>query len=1016
MYEIKSTDFESLPAKVRDQFLQDLEGVEETRKRLNIPIASSLPAFPSVHLVLTEASMGQVGSRNGVLRAPQFLRLLPQHQHFVSPAESTETPRQQGKKTSGKAFLAATGVKLAIVCVPRQASDSVNSPFTTWHEACALGEDAIVESMFRQHGFDVNATDERGETPLLKACRAGAYRVAMFLLRNGATATTEDGQEDSPLHWLLSFEDSQIPVIAKALVKAGAQMDCQSTAKSWEWDSDEIETFPSGTPLHRAVGRNRHAAVAWLLNLGASPSLMSKYEPYHTPLSLACSLGFSGPLAGEPSSRTSSILSFLLDHLPNYKPNQVYGLSQRRLPSYLLLTSKPQLERLHGTHRVADALSRTLDTLIDRGERLSDPEHGYSLLHVAVKAGRDDVVSLLLQKYQKLDANLTFKEGDMFWQPPLYYAIRDGRKSCFDLLLRSGADPFQRFQTDYLGVGPRLSMETAVLVHDEAAEAFDRKRLRGPRSTYLHACVGNGSGPYFVSKLLAQGLRVNAYDSNWESPLFLAILTCDFESADLLIRHGAATEVLSDDRTMLGHMAEDGFMASYAAYDYILKAQARCGPRGSAGFMAIYKEYRTWLHVLVQFWGSLRNHSWGEALLDLFVGHLPTTDLLDVQCDSTADTALSIAVRDIKPFAVRRLLDWGADPNVPNYNDGYPLDMVLTLVHRRVKAHGLTLQMMKSKDAQSPKIRQAMDEITKLEEIFSLLKDHGAKQGRETPPRDEKERFRMPDFEEHKLRERHRSLRIDLQSVNDDVNTRDGAIDEICKDISSEFVASFKGKTIPAAQGIEIFKKVFASHLFQAPETAHSSRRLFRVQQYLGSLVSQLGCSLHLEFDYKHYGWRFELEELPAGFAGTGIYVLSPPTSGSSGVPLVPIRPEHKFGLATRRADLSKLDQDKPSGAAPMDDIPISEWKPQQLQKPTQAFNKREKSTDPSASTSARAKMGAFELIRFEELLPRKGSRVIVGPDDELASLFFKDNPLPLGYRVMIIALSSGSHFSMTVG
>jgi hypothetical protein len=188
------------------------------------------------------------------------------------------------------------------------------------------------------------------------------------------------------------------------------------------------------------------------------------------------------------------------------------------------------------------------------------------------------------------------------------------------------------------------------------------------------------------------------------------------------------------------------------------------------------------------------------------------------------------------------------------------------------------------------------------------------------------------------------------------------------------------------------------------------------VQQYLGTLASQLGCSLHLEFDYKQCGWRFELEELPAGFAGTGIYVLSPPKHGSSGVALVPLRPEHKFGPATRRADLSRLDGDKPSGAAPMDGISISQWKPQQLQKPTQTFKKRETSTDPSASTNVRAKMGAFELIRFEELLPQKGSRVIVGPDDELASLFFKDNPLPLGYWVMIITLPSGSYFSMTVG
>jgi len=61
--------------------------------------------------------------------------------------------------------------------------------------------------------------------------------------------------------------------------------------------------------------------------------------------------------------------------------------------------------------------------------------------------------------------------------------------------------------------------------------------------------------------------------------------------------------------------------------------------------------------------------------------------------------------------------------------------------------------------------------------------------------------------------------------------------------------------------------------------------------------------------------------------------------------------------------------------------------------------------------------MTARELIRFNHLLPPKGWAVIVGPEDELGQLFFKDKaPLPPGYRVAIRCLSSGSHFSMTVG
>jgi hypothetical protein len=143
--------------------------------------------------------------------------------------------------------------------------------------------------------------------------------------------------------------------------------------------------------------------------------------------------------------------------------------------------------------------------------------------------------------------------------------------------------------------------------------------------------------------------------------LFLAIAACDFELADCFIQEGALTQVLCDGRTMLGHLAEDGFLAPYAAFDYLLKAQMRHGPKGSVGFMAVYNEYRTWLHVLMDFWDTFRHPDWAETLLDLFARRLPDTRLLDIQIDLFADTALHMAVKSFNILGVRRLLHWGAD-------------------------------------------------------------------------------------------------------------------------------------------------------------------------------------------------------------------------------------------------------------------------------------------------------------------------------------------------------------------
>src|SRR2546421_11945908 len=54
-------------------------------------------------------------------------------------------------------------------------------------EAASQALLAIKRYSWHSEGIDMNAPDENGETLLLKACRAGSYEVAQFLMGVGAT-------------------------------------------------------------------------------------------------------------------------------------------------------------------------------------------------------------------------------------------------------------------------------------------------------------------------------------------------------------------------------------------------------------------------------------------------------------------------------------------------------------------------------------------------------------------------------------------------------------------------------------------------------------------------------------------------------------------------------------------------------------------------------------------------------------------------------------------------------------
>lgn len=98
------------------------------------------------------------------------------------------------------------------------------------HVAASCGQTEAIEALLdRFDPLDVNQLNDQGETPLLCACRAGQAGTVLWLVSHGALASVAAGNGESPLHWLISFNDDEVESVGPALIKAGADATARTT-------------------------------------------------------------------------------------------------------------------------------------------------------------------------------------------------------------------------------------------------------------------------------------------------------------------------------------------------------------------------------------------------------------------------------------------------------------------------------------------------------------------------------------------------------------------------------------------------------------------------------------------------------------------------------------------------------------------------------------------------------------------------------------------------------------------
>lgn len=278
------------------------------------------------------------------------------------------------------------------------------------------------------------------------------------------------------------------------------------------------------TPLHYAIIECDAEKVRKFLKQGANPNKADR-ESGKTPLHMAA------------ERKEAAAIMQLLAAMPDIDP--AVRDSQGELPIHgAVRTGNPESVRL-----LLPALRSKVEQL-DRRQRI--------LMHLAAKAGRSDVVRLLLDSGMLSDVNHVDTHG----YTPLSIAARRGDTEMLGMLLPHCQFPYFNGNGNAglsaaRGAGRPFLAPLYLAARNGQADAV-RMLLQEQRiavnavspdgSSALHAAIENGHLPVVQALLAAPGIAVNnAWRLGDPRPLDLAIRHNRQDIAALLRRHGAET-------------------------------------------------------------------------------------------------------------------------------------------------------------------------------------------------------------------------------------------------------------------------------------------------------------------------------------------------------------------------------------------------------------------------------------------------------------------------------------------
>ena len=405
------------------------------------------------------------------------------------------------------------------------------------------------------HNVDLSARDHQGDTPLHVAARTGTSDVFTWLRSHGASLDATNNAGETPRLLAARFTDPFVPKEFGAdtdIIRAAQQGDMATLETLLKADPalvNQTNLFRQ-TPLLAAVQAHRTNVVGFLETKGARWDVLTAVLAGRADM-------LRGLLAREPHSVTNTYfgrravhlaaadgnvesLTLLLDAGSDFQVPDAWGLSplgialmHNAAPVAALLKSRGAVENIFDAVYNGDL--RAAAALLAHNKSFAHATNNFdaSVVEIAARSGREDVLKLLLDKGAPAD-----------WTNPrsgltvLHVAAFYNRPGAADLLIRRGA---RVAAADHSGLTPlhlaaargsaetvalllKLKMDanlrTAVPVREASAPYVPRQSTGLAGDTPLH-CAALFVHTNVISLLLKAGASINATNLAGRTPLDL---------------------------------------------------------------------------------------------------------------------------------------------------------------------------------------------------------------------------------------------------------------------------------------------------------------------------------------------------------------------------------------------------------------------------------------------------------------------------------------------------------------
>ncbi|EEU43812.1 uncharacterized protein NECHADRAFT_73995 [Fusarium vanettenii 77-13-4] len=573
------------------------------------------------------------------------------------------------------------------------------------HVAASCGQTEAIEALLdRFPTLEVNQLNGQGETPLLCACRAGQTDTVLWLTSHGAKASVAARNGESPLHWLISFDDEEVKRVGPALIQAGADANVKTTttiAYQAEFPASlDLDRFQQGYPIgwgdslvqvlgtsdglmyELATHCDRPQIVKFLLSNTADPSICNKSWPRaNSALEIAA------------SHLRSECLELMTEAIEQYNVERgaakhggfmVTELLEQAVHGSCLFDMI-----LHHGPEYQQAMESTFRCLLSKANRVANI-NGYggfnqTLLYLAVSLARDELVEYLLKHgVGAMKAGVAHDEEVPQSQDVGAFRMTDINRAC-------GVD----MRTPLLEAvrWNRPAMVNLLLEHGALATEASKNPFSGQSSTWtvLHVLAYAGQNDArLVQALLDHGAPLDGLPDEFditESPLLITVQNDSFQLADSFVSHGADINfttlgsghlALTNPTTILGHVIASNSRNSIARLRYLLDSAST---RDNLNF--IVEPTRQWTalhraaaaHADAEFRGTDATEAaeldwtdidWGanREILNELLRRFNNPEQLDATEQSMGLTAMHLAVMSGNEAAVRLLLDHGARGDV----------------------------------------------------------------------------------------------------------------------------------------------------------------------------------------------------------------------------------------------------------------------------------------------------------------------------------------------------------------